>query len=195
MNEHPHAIPQEWLGLYYDGELDATRRAQVQAHLLTCADCRHELNALNALSNVLAGDRLADPALTGRPVQLAWSEFEQRLPERTATGTPLLQWLPGIGLLMANIAVQFIAVLSVGLMFMAGRQGGLASAASWLDRVLSDWLLGWLTWLLPASWSGWGLSLFLVILSAWLAVLYLAWLSSVWLHRQSPVLQPVEMPG
>ncbi len=195
MSEHPHAIPKEWLALYYDGELEAKRREQVQAHLLSCADCQRELAALKALSNVLAVDRLTDLAFTSRSVRFAWPELESRLPERAQTGPSLLQWLPGIGLLMANVVVQFITVVSVVVVFMAGQLGGIAQSPIWLDRALSDWLLGGITWLLPAQWTDWGLSLFLVILSAWLAVLYLVWLGSVWLHRQSPALQPIGTLG
>ncbi len=195
MSEHAHTIPPEWLALYYDGELDARRRAQVQAHLLSCADCGRELAALKALSRALAGDRLAESALAGHSVRLAWQELEPRLPERAETGPALPHWLAGLGLLMANVVVQFIAVVSVGFMLAAGRLGGIAQSAAGLDRVLSDWLLGGITWLLPAQWSGWGLSLSLVVLSAWLAVLYLIWLAYVLLQRPSPALQPTGTSG
>jgi hypothetical protein len=36
--------------------------------------------------------------------------------------------------------------------------------------------LGWLAWVLPAAWSGVGMFALFVIVSAGLAVLYLAWL-------------------
>ena len=181
MSESHHLIPNEWLALYYDGELDATRRQQVEAHLPSCADCRRELADLQALSRVLAVDRLAAPENT---VRFMWAELESRLPERAKTESSLLQWLPGIGLLIVNVMVQFVALASVVVMFMASQFGGIASSMAWLNRALSDWLLGGIAWLLPAQWSHWGVSLLLVIVSAWLAVLYLAWLSSVWLKRQ-----------
>ncbi len=185
MSERPHAIPIEWLALYYDGELDAQRLEQVAAHLSSCAECQRELAGLKALSRVLAVDRLADNALTSRAVHAAWNEFESRLPERAPNG-PALGWLPGIGLLIANVAVQFVAVVSVAVMLAANRLGGMAPSLAWLDRALSDLLLGWIVWLLPAQWSDWGLSLLLIMLSAWLAVFYLAWLAYMWLHRQPP---------
>jgi Putative zinc-finger len=185
MSEHPHAIPNEWLALHYDGELDAKRRQQVEAHLPTCAACQRELAALKALSGALAVDRLADDALVSRSARFAWCELEPRLPERTVAASPLLQWLPGIGLLMANVFVQLIAVAGV-VMLVAGQLSWIAQPVAWVDDALFDWLLGWLAWLVPAQWSGWGLSLFLVVLSAWLAVLYLAWLGYVWLERQRP---------
>ena len=191
MSEPQHMIPNEWLGLYYDGELDATRRQQVEAHLPSCADCQRALAALQALSRVLAVDRLSAP----ENVRLTWAELESRLPERAKTEPSLLQWLLGIVLLIANVMLQFIAVASVVVMFMAGQLGGIALALAWLNRALSDWLLGGIAWLLPAQWNHWGVSLLLVIMSAWLAVLYLAWLGSVWLKRPSLASQSMRTLG
>ena len=186
MNEYSHAISNEWLALYYDGELDAKRREQVEAHLPACTACQRELAALKALSGALAVDRLAANALVSRSARFAWRELEARLPERAVAASPLLKWLPGMGLLMANVMVQFIAVVGVAVMLVGSQLSWIAQPVAWVNDVLFDWLLGWLTWLLPAQWSGWGLSLFLVILTAWLAVLYLAWLGYMWLDRQRP---------
>lgn len=192
MSEHSHAIPNEWLALYYDGELDAKRREQVEAHLPVCVLCQQELATLKALSDVLAVDRFAENALAS---QSARSELEPRLTERGTATSSLLRWLPGIGLLVANVSVQFIAVVSVVVMLAAGQLGWIAQPIEWLDRALSGWLLGWITWLLPIQGDGWGLSLFLIILSAWLAVLYLAWLVYMWLDRQSQAMQPMGTLG
>ena len=186
-----HAIPNEWLALYYDGELNETRRAQVEAHLCSCADCQRELAALKALSRVLVVDRLADDALASRAV--FWCKLESRLPERAEAAPSRLKWLPGVGLLLANVLVQFVAVVSVVVMLLAGQLGWIAQSIDWLDRALLSWLGGWLTWLLPAQWGGWGVSLGLVILSAWLAVLYLAWMGWMWLERRRPVMQSMSV--
>ena len=186
-----HAIPNEWLALYYDGELNEIRRAQVQAHLRSCADCQRELAALKALSRVLVVDRLADDALASRAV--FWRKLESRLPERVEAAPSLLKWLPGVGLLLANVLVQFVAVVSVVVMLLASQLGWIAQSIDWLDRALLSWLGGWLTWLLPAQWGGWGVSLGLVILSAWLAVLYLAWMGWMWLERRRPVMQSMSV--
>ena len=189
MSAESHEISKEWLALYYDGELDARRREQVEAHLPTCEPCRQELAALKSLSDVLVVDRLSDVALASQSARSAWRELEPRLIDRAAAAPSLLRWLPGIGLLMANVLVQFIAVASVVVMLAAGRLGWIGQSVSWLNRALSDWLLGWITWLLPAQWGDWGLSLFLVILSAWLAVMYLAWMGWMWLERHQPAVQ------
>jgi anti-sigma factor RsiW len=39
---------------YYDGELPTERAAQVEQHLLTCANCAAELEQLRAISNLLS---------------------------------------------------------------------------------------------------------------------------------------------
>ncbi len=186
MSEHPHAIPNDWLVLYYDGELDAQRRAQVQAHLKVCIRCQQELDALNRLSSLLSADRLGADALTNGSVRAAWRELQPRLPERAAAAPFLLRWLPGIGLLIANVLVEFIALASLVMVLAASQLGWLAQSVDWLDGALSGWWFGWITWLLPIPQSGWGWSLFLVILSAWLAVLYLAGLGYVCLERRQP---------
>ncbi len=195
MTERSNAIPSEWLELYYDGELDSRRREQVEAHLMVCLSCQQELAALRELSSLLAADQLGQDVPTSQSVRAAWSKLEPRLPERTAAGPSLLRWLPGLGLVIATVLVQFIAVVSVVIMLAASQLGWIAPWVDWLDAALSDWLLGWIVWLLPVSWSGWGLSLFLVILSAWLAVLYLAWLGSVWIERRQPAIQKQSVYG
>jgi anti-sigma factor RsiW len=181
MNEQSHVIPNEWLALYYDGELDARRREQVDAHLPACVHCQQELAALKALSSLLVLDRLSEDALASQSARLAWRALEPRLPERAADASSPLRWLPGIGLLMATVLVQFIAVASVVVTLVAGQVTWIAQSMAWLDDTLSGWLLGWLAWLLPAQSSGWGLSLLLVILSAWLGY--------VSLQRQLPTSQ------
>jgi hypothetical protein len=189
MSEHPHPIPNEWLTLYYDGELDLLRRDQVEGHLPVCLSCQQELAALKGLSSLLAVDRLGNDIFESRSVRSMWTELEPRLPERAAAAPSLLRWLPGFGLLIANVVVQFITVVSVTVMLAGSQLGWIAQLVDWLDGALSDWLLGWTTWLLPVPSSGFGLSLFLILLSAWLAVLYVAWLGHIWLDRRQPVAQ------
>jgi anti-sigma factor RsiW len=192
MNAESHEIPNEWLALYYDGELDAVRREQVQAHLPGCEPCRQELAALEALSRALAVDRIDEAALGSRSALAAWRELEPRLPERTAPAPAILRWLPGLGLLMGSVLVQFVGVASWVVALAAGQFGWVAPSTDWLNDALSGWALGWFAWLVPAQWSGWGLSLLLVVVSAWLAVLYLGWLAFVWLQHPSQAMQRAE---
>ena len=182
MNEH--AIPVEWLAQYRDGELGAARRQQVEEHLLSCAACQRELDTLRALSEMLVVDRLPQDVLTDQPA--FWGQVRSQLPARSAASMSPVKWLPGIGLLVANGLVQFLAAASVVVLLV--QLPGLAGPLTWLDRALAGWLFGGLAWLLPLSLSSWGLVLVLVGLSAWLAVLYLVWLAYVWQHRRVAVL-------
>jgi len=60
MNEHVT----EWIGAYHDGELRGARLLQVESHLLDCAACQAELDALSALSTLLQEDS-AVPCVCG----------------------------------------------------------------------------------------------------------------------------------
>jgi len=182
MNEH--AIPVEWLAQYHDGELGAARRQQVEEHLLSCAACQRELAAVKSLGEMLAAERLSEDALTDRSV--FWGEVRSQLPQRSAASMSPVKWLPGVALLVANGWVQFLAAASMFVLLV--QLPGLAGPLAWLDRALAGWLFGGVAWLLPSSLSSWGLVLFLVGLSAWLAVLYLVWLAYVWQHRRVAVL-------
>lgn len=75
----------EWLGAYYDGELQGSRLAQVEAHLAECEQCRLALEQLAGLSRLLAeapaAPRTGSPErfaaqirlqLAPRPVQPTW---------------------------------------------------------------------------------------------------------------------------
>jgi anti-sigma factor RsiW len=181
MSEHPHAIPNEWLAAYYDGELDETRREKVEAHLPTCASCRQELATLKSCSDALAVDRLPDDTLTSRAE--FWRKLESQLPDRAAVEQSPLRWLPGIGLLLINGLVQFGAAVSTVVMLIAGLLPGETQPLTWLSRAAASSVMGWLTWLLPDQWNGLGLAAFFVVISAWLTVLYLAWLGYMWRYR------------
>jgi anti-sigma factor RsiW len=189
MSEHPHAIPNEWLAAYYDGELDEIRREKVESHLLTCVSCQQELAALKSLSNALAVDRLSDDARVSRAE--FWRKLESQLPDRAPVVQSPLRWLPGIGLLLINGLVQFGAAASVVVMFVAGLLPWKAQPLTWLSRAAASSVMGWLVWLLPDQWSGLGLAAFFVVISAWLMVLYLAWLGYVWRYRWHPAVRVV----
>src|SRR4051812_33601241 len=44
------------IAAYHDGELDAAARANVEAHLLTCATCAAELSRLREMSHAIAAE-------------------------------------------------------------------------------------------------------------------------------------------
>ncbi len=188
MSPFAHAIPDEWLTAYHDGELDAARRRQVQAHLPGCAACRQALAELGALRLALAADELT-PAAALAGAEEFWQRVQPQLAARPAARplpAPLsprqvvLRWLPGIGLLLLNGVVQ---VLGLGLTLLLLGAGTLAQAPAWTAGLaqlaagaLGATTLGWLGWLVPADWGGWLLIVFWLLLSIELAVLYLAWL-------------------
>ena len=183
MNTYSHPIPAEWLSAYYDGELDAARRAQVEAHLPGCADCQRELAELKALNEALATDTLDAGTLTDPGA--FWNNLKpqlaDRLPTRPAAAqisaqSILLRWLPGIGLLLLNGAVQVGAVVGTLFMLISTQLPAAPAWVSRLDRLAAASTLGWLTWLVPVNLSGVGLFAFWLIISAGLAVPYLAWL-------------------
>ena len=189
MSEMPHPISAEWLSAYYDGELDAARRQQLEAHLPGCAECQRQLAALKTLSETLAADTLAAEA-AGVPLtdsDAFWRQVERRLPARLPVAARpaglkvterrvLVRWLPGFGLLLLNGMVQVSAVVGTVVMLMVSQ---LSPAPAWtycVNRLAAASTLGNLAWLLPSAWSGLGLLVFFMMLSGGVVVLYLAWL-------------------
>jgi anti-sigma factor RsiW len=181
MSEHSPAIPNEWLTAYYDGELDEVRREKVEAHLLTCVSCQQELAMLRSLSDVLAVDPLPEGVLASRSE--FWRKLESQLPDRAPIAQSPLRWLPGIGLLLINGLVQFGAAVSAVVMLIASFLPQGTQPLTLLSRAAASSVMGWITWLLPNEWSGLGLAAFFIVISACLAVLYLAWLGYMWRYR------------
>ena len=56
--DHDHNVYLEWLYLEADGGLAGADRAQLQRHLLSCAECRHEQERLPVLFDLLSSDRV-----------------------------------------------------------------------------------------------------------------------------------------
>jgi anti-sigma factor RsiW len=189
MSGYLHEIPPEWLAAYRDGELDGARRGVVEAHLPGCASCRQELAALQSLSDALAVDRLPDSVVTRHAA--LWRRLEPQLPDRAPATLSPVGWLPGISLLLVGGLVQFTAAVVAVVMLIDGRAPWAADSLAWLGRVAAGALVGWLAWLLPERWVGLGLTGGLVILSAWLAALYLAWLCYAWRYRWRPAVRLV----
>jgi len=189
MSNYPHAIPNEWLVAYHDGELDDTRRAQLEAHLSTCALCQRELTALQSLRGVLDVDRLPGGALASQAA--FWRKLEPRLPDRAPVTLSPVRWLPGISLLLASGLVQFGAAASIVVMLAASRLSWAADPLAWLDRTVASFVIGWPTWFLPDQWMGVGLAACVVVVNAWLAVLYLVWLGYAWRYRWQTAVRPI----
>jgi anti-sigma factor RsiW len=180
MSQDPHPIPAEWLSAYYDGELDAARMAQVEAHLPGCLACQHALAELSLLRTALGADELPGEGET--PAADFWQKLEPQLPDRSSAeagadgGQALRRWLPGIGLLLINGLVQVVGTAVAVWLWVSPQVTADSNWVSTLGNLVMGTVLGWPAWLLPAGWVDLGVTVFFVTISASLAVLYLAWL-------------------
>lgn len=135
----------EDLSAYADQALPARRQAALRQHLLTCAQCRQQLDALNALRQQLHAlpsptlgfdlaaqlqDRL--PRRAPRPWRIGWS-LSDWLPTGVASGVALVSglWLggllPGTGVAVPTAAVA--AGPAMARVFDPVPPGGLCAAA------------------------------------------------------------------
>jgi hypothetical protein len=127
------------LSAYHDGELSTAQRAQVEAHLQTCAPCREQLAQLQALSSLLA----AYSVEVGSTEEF-WERLQPRLPARKRITLPTLtrvrqqprqSWLflPPLGLLLSKAMVQAVMFISLALYGMYS----LGLLPAWVDRTLN----------------------------------------------------------
>ena len=197
MNQHV----MEWLEAYHDGELEESRRRQVEAHLQSCESCRAELSRLQALAHLLQAPPLPEGLtpperfvsqvrlqLQPRPAQPAWQSVLE------------VGWrLVPLGLLGAWGFAQAVFLVSAAVLVAlgAGLDGNLAM--QWLPSAQDLWAIQVLT--LPLSGLeagtigtvlqfldvGW-LSLWSFALGTGLLVviglLYWSWLASWWVRQQ-----------
>jgi anti-sigma factor RsiW len=197
MNQHVMG----WLGAYHDGELEESRRRQVEAHLQSCESCRAELNRLRALAHLLQASPLPE-GLT--PPERFVSQVRLQLQPRPAQPAwqPVLEmgWrLAPLGLLGAWGFAQAVFLVSAAVLVAlgAGLDGNLAM--QWLPSAQDLWAVQILT--LPISGletgiveavlqflgDGW-LSMWSFALETSLLVviglLYWSWLASWWVRQQ-----------
>jgi predicted anti-sigma-YlaC factor YlaD len=191
---NPHVT--EWLSAYSDGELQASRRQQVEAHLAACPACRSALQEQDRLGallqewNVPAG--LSQAALT--------NQVKLRLPRRQAAPSPwqaalktAWQWAP---LALAGVWLFGQALVLAGnLLFLSGFQAAglalhnLANPFGWWTALinyagetlltqsgstnLSNFLQAF-TWSVAAS----------VGISLGVAALFWSWIAIWWAYRK-----------
>jgi len=165
MNEHVT----EWIGAYHDGELRGARLLQVESHLLDCAACQAELDALSALSTLLQEDSAV-------PVRTAPERFvaQVRLRTRPQTTPPGLTPARKAGWLLLSGALGMWVLLQAALI--VGRLALLASPlfGGLLGAQLTEWFPGQLA-----------VQLFVldVVFTAALAALVWSWLAGWWVAR------------
>ncbi len=96
----------EWLYLEADGELAAAERAQLQHHLLSCAECRREQEELPALFDLLSSDEIevregfTDEVMSSLPA----AGWEARHPRAWVAAAALLVALVGISTLLVTLS-------------------------------------------------------------------------------------------
>jgi hypothetical protein len=203
MNE-PQA---EWIGRFFDGELQGARRAQAEAHLAECEACRAELEQLRTLSGMLQDapglDGLVSPSgfvagvvarLDGRKGARLW---RQALPAawRLAPVAAAGAW----AFLQALAVVASLALVAVRAGIGGEALASLlpASGQPWLT-VPSDLLGAGLGGLGPALASlagvvfdlGWSLALAVAPLLG-VAALFGAWLAVWWVSGRMEANRPM----
>jgi anti-sigma factor RsiW len=197
MNQHV----MEWLEAYHDGELEESRRQQVETHLQSCESCRAELNRVKALAHLLQAAPLPE-GLT--PPERFVSQVRLQLqphPVQPAWRTVLeMGWrVAPLGLLGAWGFAQAVFLVSAAVLvaLWAGLDGNLA--LQWLPSAQDLWSVQVLT--LPLTGleagimetvlqflgDGW-LSMWSFALETGLLVviglLYWSWLASWWVRQQ-----------
>lgn len=191
MNAHIDA----WLDAYLDGELSPARRATLATHLTGCDTCRQALDSRRALSA-----RLQEwPAVTGlamAPEQARRVRMQLGEPKRPSTLQTMRQaagsrrhwgWV-ALPLALLVVLAFWITVSMVTplLAVLPGSQAALKGLLPEMDSVPVPHPLGavleidWRMLALPAA-----ARLGSPILLAALALLYLAWLSSLYVREQA----------
>jgi hypothetical protein len=185
----------DWLGAYMDGEVRASERQCIEAHLILCAECRAELEALTQLSRRLQESPLPEPAT---PAGRFAAQVALRLPPRMAKRPSQIGW--GLVLLGVVFTLGTHQIMTgLGTLLSLGSQSGLLKDLSntliisppnsiWLsiltfflqggaerNHMLLQVLYQWDSWLGPLANS-----------LAWqgrIAILYWAGLLLWWIHR------------
>jgi anti-sigma factor RsiW len=178
----------DWIGAYYDGELQGDRLRWVEAHLSTCAACQSELVALQNLAVQLQ----ANPPMPARtPPEQFVAQVRLRLAPRSAPvpGRARLRraaglWLPlGVLALWAfGQAVLLVSGLALGVGAVPAAAPVVLPSLPAVGAALP--LLAALA--LPAGWGGWLALLALnVELTAAVAVLVWGCLAGWWAARET----------
>jgi anti-sigma factor RsiW len=114
-----------WLHGYFDGELDAARAAEFDAHLDGCVSCRTALEAEDALRQAIRGAGLYSPA----PPSLQAKAREALVPSA---------WLPGWGRLARRALLATAAAALAMVVLWPLRAGRGADPASVLATEVLD---------------------------------------------------------
>jgi anti-sigma factor RsiW len=194
MNQHVT----DWLGAYHDGELEESRRQQVEAHLQVCEDCHAELNRLRALARLLQASPLPGGLM---PPERFVSQVRLQLPPRPAQPAWRLVleigWrLAPLGLLGVWGFVQAIFIVSAAVLVALWAGLDINLAGQWLPSAPDMWAAQILTLPIPGLEVGtileflgddwlpvWSFALETGLLIV-TGLLYWSWLASWWVRQQ-----------
>ena len=95
--------PHDWLPAYFDGELDADRRAEFEEHLRECPDCAREIEAQHQLRAALSDDafRHRPPASLSAHVRAALRREDSRPSARRR-----LLWAAAAAVLLVGVGLS-----------------------------------------------------------------------------------------
>ena len=123
------------LHAYYDGELPAPERAEVEAHLKGCAPCRQALSRWRRIAGTLLEAPLVRPSDSFvAAVMKEVDRFESPVPQRAA-------WLPGWlvpSLALAGAVLTFYVSLPASTVSTDPKEWLLADNGTQLAMVLGD---------------------------------------------------------
>jgi putative zinc finger protein len=121
--------PEEHLSGYVDGTLATDVRAEVDAHLATCATCREEIElATGALTMLRELPEVPVPFGTTRPVMAVAGKERTSRARRSWGGRT--QWAAGLAAAAVLVAVVAVALPRVGREARTESAGGAGAAAS-----------------------------------------------------------------
>jgi len=194
----------DWLGAYYDDELNAAMRARVEAHLVSCPGCQRELDELRRLSTLLQAAPLPFLSLSDEAFARAVAaRITRPAPSRWQRGLQIAWRFAPFFLFGAWAFFQAVHWMSAALLL------GLSAAPEWLAWLPSRGVLdgGPLASLLRMSLPGGlgrlaldqvgellsfgSLALTNLVIMVVLAGLFLSWLASWWAYHRTHV--PVQI--